>query len=196
MDSKKLKFNYLTKINIKHSLGFTLIEILVVLVILAVVAGMVIINVLPNDDTRLEDEAERLVQVLSIAGDYSRLSGKKLKWETDGKQYSFLAEEIVDGTKTDWRAVISKRFSADTFKTHIFPTTLIINSLAVNEVISRPGEDKSDKIYFYPSGVNVPFSITLSSKNNINKFKIIAVNPIGRVRIVGKKTQPSTTETP
>ncbi|HEX9185034.1 MAG TPA: prepilin-type N-terminal cleavage/methylation domain-containing protein, partial [Burkholderiales bacterium] len=69
--------------------GFTLLELLVVLLIMGIMAGMVGAIVRPDDRARLRVEAERLAQLLELAATESRLTGKRIAWTADGAQYRF-----------------------------------------------------------------------------------------------------------
>ena len=55
--------------------GFTLIEVLVVLLIMGLFVGMVSAIVRPDDSALLRVEAERLAQLLDLAAAESRLTG-------------------------------------------------------------------------------------------------------------------------
>jgi general secretion pathway protein H len=69
--------------------GFTLIEMLVVLLILGLFAGMVGAMARPNERALLEVEAERLAHLLNLAAEKSRASGKAIGWTSDGPGYRF-----------------------------------------------------------------------------------------------------------
>jgi general secretion pathway protein H len=69
--------------------GFSLIEILVVLVIIGIAAGMVGLSAVAAPDRRLHADAERLVQVLSIAQSEARSDGRIITWRADAGGYRF-----------------------------------------------------------------------------------------------------------
>ncbi|MDO8312725.1 MAG: prepilin-type N-terminal cleavage/methylation domain-containing protein, partial [Sideroxyarcus sp.] len=69
--------------------GFTLIEMLVVLLIMGLLAGLVSTISQPDDRARLRVEVERLAQLMNIADTESRLTGKSLAWTADGPGYRF-----------------------------------------------------------------------------------------------------------
>ena len=69
--------------------GFTLIEMLVVLVIIGVALGAVAVKLMPDDHSRLRDEAGRLALLLENAGLEARSSGEAMAWLPDRNGYQF-----------------------------------------------------------------------------------------------------------
>jgi general secretion pathway protein H len=72
-----------------HGCGFTLLELLVVLLIMGLFAGLVGAISHPDDRALLRVEAERLAQLLELAAVESRLTGKPIAWTADAVQYRF-----------------------------------------------------------------------------------------------------------
>lgn len=73
--------------------GFTLLELLVVIVILGIVAGMVSLSVAPGEQRRMTHEVDRLAALFRLAHDESRISGQPITWRADTDGYQF----VVDG---------------------------------------------------------------------------------------------------
>jgi general secretion pathway protein H len=71
------------------SRGFTLIELLVVLLVMGLFAGLVGALARPDERTLLRFEAERLAQLLNLAAEESRLTGKPIAWTADAARYYF-----------------------------------------------------------------------------------------------------------
>lgn len=70
--------------------GFTLIEVLVVLVILSIVMSAVAVGIRPSARHVLDTETERLAQLFELAMEESRYSGLPLAWEPASTGYRFL----------------------------------------------------------------------------------------------------------
>lgn len=71
--------------------GFTLLEILVVLVIIAFTAGIAILSIGgDNADERIKIEARRLTELLRLASDQAVMHGKEVGVEVSGDGYRFL----------------------------------------------------------------------------------------------------------
>jgi general secretion pathway protein H len=70
--------------------GFTLIELMVVLVIAGIVLTMVAVDGMPGSRRGLSFEAERLAQVLALARDEAQVRGQPLRLQADDGGYRFL----------------------------------------------------------------------------------------------------------
>ncbi len=82
--------------------GFTVIELLVVIVILGIVAGMVTLSVAPSEQRRLAEELDRLAALFRLAHDESRISGRAITWQADSDGYRFLvADDERDASESD-----------------------------------------------------------------------------------------------
>ncbi|WP_313619854.1 type II secretion system minor pseudopilin GspH [Achromobacter sp.] len=68
--------------------GFTLVEVLVVLVIVAIAASMVSLSV-GRGDNRLRADAERLTDAFTVAQSEARSDGRSIRWLADGNGWSF-----------------------------------------------------------------------------------------------------------
>lgn len=68
--------------------GFTLVEVLVVLVIVAIAASMVSLSV-GRGDNRLRADAERLADAFTVAQSEARSDGRVIRWLADGNGWSF-----------------------------------------------------------------------------------------------------------
>lgn len=71
------------------SYGFSLIEVLVVMLIMGLLIGLVAFIARPNDRDQLHVEAERLARLLDLAVDESRFTGNAIAWTADGTAYRF-----------------------------------------------------------------------------------------------------------
>lgn len=69
--------------------GFTLIEVLVVLLIMGLFAGFASTLMQPDDRQQLGVEAERLALLLKLASMESRLTGQTIVWTAETSRYQF-----------------------------------------------------------------------------------------------------------
>jgi len=65
----------------RHSAGFTLIELMVVVTLIAIASGLMTLALRDPAGTQLENEAARLVALLESARAESRASGISVRWE-------------------------------------------------------------------------------------------------------------------
>jgi general secretion pathway protein H len=77
----------------RHEQGFTLLELLVVIVILGIAAGMVSLSAVPSEERLLATESDRLAALFRLAQNEAKVSGRPLTWEADTHGYRFLSAD-------------------------------------------------------------------------------------------------------
>jgi general secretion pathway protein H len=88
--------------------GFTLIELMVVVTIIAIGAGVISLSLRDPAASRLETEAARLSALLEAARSESRASGLAVRWEladpgnSDGAQFRFVGLPRSRTLPTHW----------------------------------------------------------------------------------------------
>lgn len=76
----------------RRSAGFTLLEMLVVIVLAGILLSLVTINVAPDPRQQLEREALRVGQLMGLAADEARIRQLPIAWEADLNGYRFVTE--------------------------------------------------------------------------------------------------------
>ena len=74
----------------RASRGFTLIEVMVVMVIIGIVLGMVTLNAIPSPRQNLQAEAQRLALLLQLARDEAIVRNRLVTFEANPERYRFL----------------------------------------------------------------------------------------------------------
>ena len=69
--------------------GFTLLELLVVIVVLSIAAGLIVVRGTPGDSNYLESDAKKLAQLLRIAQQESLLKSKDIRFVAGEEGYTF-----------------------------------------------------------------------------------------------------------
>ncbi len=69
--------------------GFTLIELMVVLVIIGIASAAISLSIKPDPLRLLRKDAERLSQLLQVAQAEARADGRAITWQADAKGFRF-----------------------------------------------------------------------------------------------------------
>jgi general secretion pathway protein H len=129
--------------------GFTLIEIAVVMLIIVIVLGIIGVNLRPNPEIAVRDEARRMALLLQNAQQESILQGKILAVAFEPGGYSFLALDDHGKFKLLDDEILHSR-----------PLT---QGVVVSSVdIDGAKETESPRLLLLPTGELPAFTITLA----------------------------------
>jgi general secretion pathway protein H len=139
--------------------GFTLIEILVVVVIIGVIAaGMVLSVTLTGRDRDLEKESDRLLALFTYAREQAELQTREygVMFQDDG--YEFLT---YDARRGAWRSI----FEDDALGARHLPDGLDFKLIVEGRpvVLTRPkdAKDKTPQVMIFSNGDLTAFGATL-----------------------------------
>lgn len=153
----------------KQARGFTLAEVLVVLVILGIVAGLVGVVSQPDDRARLDVEAQRLAQLLDLAAVQARLGGRPIAWTADRAGYRFWQL----GEDAQWTRIVDD----DALRARNLPGGMMIVATRVENLPSQ----KSMRVEFRPYGAASAFRIDLA----LGEARLaVAGSPVGDIRVL------------
>jgi type II secretion system protein H len=107
--------------------GFTLIELMVVMVIIAVGISVAVIALRPDNRGVVREEGERLAALLGLANEESGVNGMPLAWIGNESGYEFQARELTD-RGPDWTVVRGD----DLLHPRQLPTGTYIRSIQVD----------------------------------------------------------------
>jgi general secretion pathway protein H len=151
----------------KRRRGFTLIEMMVVLMIMGLFMGLVSAITRPDDRAVLRLEAERLSQLLDFAAAEAQLTGKPIAWTADASGYQF------------WRAVEDTNWSeirdSELLRARALPPGVAIAAFRVESM--RP--QGAMRLEFAPEGSSLAFTIGLSLGT---ERYLVTGSPVGDVR--------------
>lgn len=157
------------------SSGFTLIEVMVVLLIIGVSIGFISLNVGPRRQV-VEEEAKRLAALLNLAQEEAILTGNEYALELRLSEYRFVR---LDGES--WQ-----EFPQDeVFRPRTLPAELRLELTIGGELISQAlltaeDHDSPPRIYLLSSGEITPFSIELVDQTSEEGYSVI-LHPSGLV---------------
>ena len=95
--------------------GFTLIELMVVVAIIAIATAAVSFSAFNRPESALRKDAERLVQLFDVVQSEARAGGRSIHWETNTEGYRFvrrIAPAMVSAHSAV-RQPVEDRFEAD-----------------------------------------------------------------------------------
>ena len=151
----------------KGAHGFTLVEILLVMLVIAISLAMVVPNLTKSHEQILLEEGNRLTALLSYANDVSTSTGHAIAWDQTPAGYRFLER---DQNLNVWKPLLDDA----SLRERILPESVQI------EYVLEQGKsaDQLAKVIMNPSGVQAPFEIGLH--NDSQHIKVIG-NLIGQI---------------
>jgi general secretion pathway protein H len=137
---------------IKWNHGFTLIEIMLVLVIIGITLTVAIPNLFPSDEQLTRQESERVLALLQVARDEAAFGGRVIAVRIDAGEIAFFEGDA--GNSDRWSPS-----STPELKTRVLPAGVRAQLiLAGNAIVAKDAQ-----ITFLPAGVGLPFELTLLS---------------------------------
>ena len=131
----------------RHQRGFTLIELMVVLVIAGIVVSLVALSGSAGGSRSLHFETERLAQLLALAREESQVRGAPIRLEIDALRYRFLVR-----INREWRLIPDPELRPREWSA---PTQVLVD---------RP--DRAPFVEFGRDAVDYPFSIHLAREDS------------------------------
>lgn len=148
--------------------GFTLLEMLVVVLIMGILVGTISTKLQPGNRDVLRVEAERLAQLLELASQDARMAGAAIVWTSDGLHYKFWRQ----GSDDSW----SEIHDDDLLRARSLPHGMVITQLR-----GEAGAMQPILRLEFPSGGSMPaFSMDLMLGAD---HYGIAASPVGDLRV-------------
>jgi len=149
--------------------GFTLIEMMVVLLIMGLFVGLVATTARPDDRSRLRLEAERLAQLLDLAATKARLTGRSIAWTADGPGYLFWQF----GEDAYWAEIRDD----DSLRARTLPQGMKLSGLRIE---NRRAPERM-RLEFTPYSSTLSFSIDMELGG---ERCTVTGSPVGEVRVL------------
>ena len=166
----------------KHQLGISLVEILIVMMIAAMVAGVVVMSVPPERSQALE-EGERFAARLSMAAELAVTRSELIGLKVGPERYDFYRYE-----RGEWKA-----YDGEFKSSGAFPSTLAVDvrlgdtskKNERSETIKDTDKSPRPGILFAPTGETTPFDLSFQQ----NKTRVdVALDAAGTISVVKHDT--------
>lgn len=129
--------------------GFTLIEILVAVVLIAITVTLVMVRIAPDDRETLREETRRLAVLFEQARDEAIATGASIAWQADARGYAFMRRDA----DRQWRPVADE----PVFRRRELVENVRLLDVEIGGRKTRPEE----LLVFSPSALNPPFRVVL-----------------------------------
>jgi general secretion pathway protein H len=155
----------------RRTAGFTLIEMLVVMLIMGLMLGLAVAIVQPDDRARACVEADRLAQLLDLAAMEARFTGQPVAWTPDERGYRF------------WRMTPDARWvelrDSDALRPRALPQGMRVAAMQV-ENVPVTGDLRLE---FMPQGRVFAFAIDIALGTARCS---VAASPLGEMRVLAQ----------
>ena len=132
--------------------GFTLLELLVVLVIAGIMLGVVSFNAMPGEQQVLQNDAQRIALLLQLARDEAIVRNRPIAFEAEPERYRFL---IRDGDQ--WQALTQE----DLLREREFKHPPVV--LSITPAVAA--QTNPLRLVFGREPVDKPFVLTMAEGN-------------------------------
>lgn len=154
--------------------GYTLVELMVVLVVIGVMLGLVSLSLTDDRQARLRRDAERLETLFALAAEEAQLASRPIAWRATERGYGFYWRD-----QDRWVPMAGDaQFRERTWD--VSPMRLTLAAGDVSRYATRSpyeADDGSTSIAFPRDGLQVAFALTLEADG---KSVIVRADGAGR----------------
>jgi general secretion pathway protein H len=152
--------------------GFTLLEIMVVLVLIGIIFSFAVLSLGRNDLAEaMERETRRLVTLIDMANDEAVIRGEELAIHFTEKGYAFLVLQ-TEG----WRELEDDRL----LKSYKLPEGISVrievegDPPALGQPKKKAEDSETPQVYILSSGEMTPFSATIAAEQSRLRYHLTA----------------------
>lgn len=163
------------------SRGFTLIELMVVIVIIGLILSFGVLSIHSNEDKQVETEARRFAALVKLAGEESVMRAQELAVQLQRDGYTFL-----ELSGTGWVPVEDDE---RVFRPRELPKDITISGELNGEPVPFEAtvEGQEPRIFVFSSGEMTPFEVEFKRDFSTAAFQV-AGDFAGKVTYAGRTT--------
>lgn len=160
-----------------HSRGFTLVEILVVIVIIGLMASMAVLSIGTDPQRQLNQEAERARSVLHLAADEALMQGREYGMVLQQNSYQIVQ---FNEQSLQWQATDSPAFAhynlPDSINISLQSEGSKIDLNRLKQTAQQHSQNNSDalkpELLLLSSGEVTPFSLHFTFEDEVNGYRL------------------------
>ncbi len=156
----------------RNQVGFTLLEILVVLILLGIILSVAVLSVGGSKEREIEQEVQRMVQLIHLAKEEAILNQQELAVKFSPNAYEFLRLEDENWIPyTDNRLFYQREFGEE------YELRLLQDGISVSLQ-----EEDAGRILLLSSGEMTPFELYFGLFNSESRYHLIG-NALGEITV-------------
>lgn len=155
--------------------GFTLVEIMVVVVIIGIALSIAVSNLFVSNEERVRQEAERTLSLVEKTRDQAVFSGYPIAMRLTESGIEFL-ERDPNSVEPTWRAAASDTLRTRTWRDGV--RVELSTTSGSGRAQTTTADNREQVVTFLPTGVGVPFSLRVFSGDD---QRIIDGDALGNV---------------